>query len=193
MNPPPSSLRCFRRPGFSMVESILCVVIVGGVLVTSLNTIGSAVVARQGAGDRGVGQLLAQDLMTEILRLPYQDPVQSPLWGPEPGETTGIRSVFDDIDDFHDRSESPPQYAEGTQMNGLAGWSRTVKVERKFYNQLLTVGDGGVETGIKRITVEVLHLGKPVARLVALCTDGASAAKKTKFTLILAPPEPVLE
>lgn len=190
MIPLSSGKLCTMRPAFSLAESLFCVLLVGGLLVAALYAVGDTTVARKFTGDRGVGQLLAQDLMTEIVRLPYKDPDQTPAYGTEPGEVTGNRSLFDDIDDFHNWSAAPPAYANGTAMSNLTGWTRTVKVERVANGQFNTPGDAGSETGIKRITVEILQDGKVAARLVALRTDGASAARPTKFDTDPEPPAP---
>jgi hypothetical protein len=196
------------RSAFSLAETLMCMLLVGTVLVASLYTVGDATIARQATGDRGVGQLLAQDLISEILRLPYQDPDQTPIMGAEGGESTGNRSSFDDIDDFHMWTQTPPVYIDGCQVGDLncdgmiqpelgeydlSDWTRTAKVERVAAGQLTASGDAGSETGIKRITVDVLYKFKPTARLITVRTDGASAATDTEFDVILVPGKPSVE
>ena len=50
-----------------MVETLLCVVLVGGLVVVALDTAGSAVAGQNVTQERGRGALLAQAMMAEIL------------------------------------------------------------------------------------------------------------------------------
>jgi hypothetical protein len=47
---------------------------------------------------------LARDLLEEISSRSYQDPDQTPVFGPETGETA--RATFDDCDDYHGYTEA---------------------------------------------------------------------------------------
>ncbi len=74
--------------------------------------------------------------------------------GTETGEGTSTRSDFDDVDDYHSWSASPPQSKDGTDLPDYDGWTRSVTVEWVNVNS-----PGGTaansETGAKRITVTV--------------------------------------
>ena len=75
---------CF---GFTLVEAAISTIIVGGVLVASLNVIGAAAMTRHRLAQRQRARLLAADLMSEIPRLPYADPTLGPgsTLVPDPG------------------------------------------------------------------------------------------------------------
>jgi len=150
----------------------MCVLLVGGVLVVALNTVGDATVGRQKMGDQGRGQLLARDLMTEILQKAYEDPEETPAFGTEASEGTGTRVDFDDVDDYDGRDESPPQEKDGARKAGLDGWRRTVTVELVYPDNLNTK-TASTDEGIKRITVDVTFNGVPMASLVAIRTAAA--------------------
>jgi hypothetical protein len=157
---------------FSLAETAMCVLLVGGVLVVALNTVGDATVGRQKMGDEGRGHLLAQDLMAEILQKAYEEPDETITFGPEVSEGSGSRVDFDDVDDYHGRDESPPQEKDGATKAGLDGWRRTVTVELVYPDKLNTK-TASTDEGIKRIAVDVTFNGVPMASLVAVRTAAA--------------------
>jgi type II secretory pathway pseudopilin PulG len=162
-----------RRGGFSLLEAVVAVGIVGGLLVVALNTVGSARYGQYRISQRGRGLLLAQELMTEILNQAYVEPVDKPssALGPEnsEGSTSRHRTTYDDVDDYNGWVSSPPRLKDGTVMSELIGWERRVHVRWVLPDQFETVS--GVETGVKRIEVEVRHNGLLTARLWAVRSD----------------------
>src|SRR5678816_1455386 len=93
----PISLRRRSAHGMTLVECMLAIAILGGVVTaTSLTlTTGNDHLARADRVSRAAR--LGRDLMEEILSKSYQDPNQTPIFGPESGEAT--RAAFDDVDD----------------------------------------------------------------------------------------------
>ena len=78
----------------------------------------------------------------------------SPNIGTDSGEGSGDRADFDDVDDYHSWSASPPEGKNGTSLVGYDGWTRSVNVVYVTAAQpggLSVVGD----LGVKRITVTV--------------------------------------
>ena len=157
-----------RRRGFSMVEAVFCVVLVGGLVVVSLDTLGASKVAERSLSDRTRGSLLASALMSEILNQSYEDPNQSPIWGLELGENPLLRSTFDDVDDYINWSASPPQNRDGTSIPGLSGWRQTVTVDWVDQADLNTPWVPG--SGVKRVTVTITRNNVVVATLVGVKT-----------------------
>ncbi len=151
---------------FSMVETLLSVVLVGGRLVVALDTAGSAVAGRYMTQERGRGALLAQALMAEILPLSYEEPVDPPTFGRESGENGGDRAGYDDVDDYHTWTSNPPEYRDGTVLPGLSAWERAVVVDYVDPNDLTTVV--GSDQGVKRITITVTRNEIVTASLVAV-------------------------
>lgn len=160
---------------FSLAETVVSVALVGGLLVVALNTVGDATLGRQKLGDRGRGQLLAQDLMTEILRQSYEDPDDTPTFGPETSESTGSRAGFDDVDDYTGWSASPPQKKDGAGTSDGPAWQRSVTVEYVAVNDLTTVVES--DQGVKRITVTVTRNDLVMCSLVSVRTNAADESQ----------------
>src|SRR5690349_18095656 len=119
-----------HHAGFTLVESIMSILIVGVMYVAALNTLGASRVSQATIADQRRGHELAQQLLVEIVALPYADPTTgTTTFGPEAGESTTSRSLFDDIDDYNGWSETPPKLKDGTTISNLTNWSRRVTVE----------------------------------------------------------------
>ena len=138
--------------GFTLIESVISIVIVGVMLVAALNTLGATARARQVQANRGGGLGLARDLMTEILAARYEEPVDPPVFGRETSESANARGNWDDVDDYDGWSRSPPKSKNGPPVPDAAGWQRQVTVT---YADPATLAPTGqvVDTGLKLITV----------------------------------------
>lgn len=166
------SRRSSRRPtsrAFSMIETTVCILIVGITLVAALNTLGASVSGQSKTNDRSVGQLLAQALMSEILQQAYVEPVDTPAFGRESGESASSRANYDDVDDYDGYTESPPQMKDGTILTEYAGWQRTVSVN--WASGLDFRANSLIDSGLKRIVVTVSHNGVTAATTTAVRSD----------------------
>ena len=156
------------RPAFTIVEATISTVIVAVMLVAALNTVGVSRSTQHRVAMMGRGQLLAEDLMAEILRQRYQEPEQTGTFGRETGELATVRSAYDDVDDYDGWSAGPPKAKDGTTLTNSTGWKRTVAVARVDpQNPSQTAA---TETGAKRITVTAFYRDVPQATLVAVKT-----------------------
>jgi len=160
------------RRGLTLAEAVISMIIISVMLVAALNTVGAARTTEKKIGDRPRGLLLAEDLMSEILRQAYEDPGLAPgsfgLGGDEVGD--GSRNLWDDVDDYHGWSASPPQQKDGTVIPGFTGWERSVTVARA------NPGDFGAaapatDTGVKQIRLTVTYDDAVVVSLVAIRTN----------------------
>lgn len=175
----------FRGAGFTLVEAAISIVLVSVLLVAALNTVGAAKIGQQKTAERGRAFLLAQELLSEIVRQEYADledvgliDLRDPLLptiaiGPDSGESSTIRIDFDDVDDYADWNASPPQNKDGTLIPNLAGWRRLVTVERRRLDDSSQFT--GDEKGLKLVTVHVEHNGALIAQLCALKGAGLPA------------------
>ncbi len=170
------------RMAFSIVEAVISIVLVSGVMVAALNTVGASFASQRGIADRSRGQLLAGALMTEILATEYEDPNETIVFGLEASESVSTnRSLCDDVDDYRNLVDSPPTLKSGTAIAEFTGWSRSVAVLRVNTSDLNTSATS--ETGAKKIIVTVKRGQLPVATLVGIKTKVSPAAGKSRSKL----------
>ena len=143
-----------RRRGFTLVEVVVLIVVIGialaGVLLIFQNTV-------RGSADpqiRKQALAIAEAMLDEILLNPY---------GPLPG--TGARANFDDVQDYAGFNSNPPGGITDIQGNPVAGLGA--------YNVLVTVttdattalNDSGATLAAvgesRRVTVTVSVTGHP--------------------------------
>jgi MSHA pilin protein MshD len=154
---------------FTLVEAVVSLLIVSTMLVAALSTVGASRLSQYTITEYSRGQLLAEALMAEILQQDYSDPNDTPVFGPESGESTTTRADFDDVDDYNGWVSSPPEQQDGTQISGLAGWERSITIQWVNPDDVTQVQ--GSESNTKRVTVDVSCNDKKVASLVAIRTN----------------------
>lgn len=135
-----------RRRGLTLTEVVVSSVFVGMLIVAALNVTEIVLRMRLDAAEQNDAHLLAEELMTEILQAYYKDP------GAGSGGS-GTRADFDDLDDYHGWSASPPQQKDGTPVPNAAGWRRSVAVD--WVQPTDPNATSGSDFGLKRITVTV--------------------------------------
>jgi hypothetical protein len=156
----------FARRAVSLLEIVVATMITGLMLVASLNTVGAVFQTYQANSSRLTGPGLAQELMAEIMSLPYKDPTaNSTTIGTDSGESLATRSTLDDIDDYHGLSSTGMRSKAGTLRSGYTTWNQQVSV---VWIEVLTglpwvLGD----TGLKRITVTVTSPDGETSQLTA--------------------------
>lgn len=155
--------------GFSLIEAVLCMVIVGGLLVAAMNTLGAAAMGRRHLAERVRAETLADDLLCEILLRPYEDPSgKAAPAGPDENETALKRITLDDVDDYEGLRDAPPTTPEAAPIPGYDGWVRVVEV--RTVSPYEPVQEQALDAGVKRITVRVEREGRVLAERVALRT-----------------------
>ena len=156
-----------QRLGLSLVEVVMSTLIVGVMLVASLDTVGAVYRTHKLNAARLTGPGLAQELMSEILAMPYEDPeVPGNSIGLDTGESGVNRQDFDDVDDYDNWSSASAEAKDGTALAGYSGWQRQATVT---WGQLTTpLPTVGTDTGLKRITVTVTDPDGVQTSLVAL-------------------------
>lgn len=159
--------------GFSLAETVVSILLVGGLLVAALNTVGRAALSRQQMTAAARGQLLAQQLMAEVLRQQYKEPVETLAFGRESSEAGGDRARYDDVDDYDGWQSSPPEYKDGTAITNLTGWTRSA-----FVNWVDVLDQTKViayDSGIKLIRVTLQRGDLQVASMTAIRTEAGDA------------------
>jgi type II secretory pathway pseudopilin PulG len=161
--------RSRRRCGLSLIEVVASTMIVGMMAVAALNSLGAATKSSQSIGNRAIALGLADELMAEILQAAYADPNQTPVFGRETGETAGLRTSFDDVDDYDGYNQSPPKYRDGTTMPDRANWRHRVRVRRVLPAD--PTQNSGTDQGAKRIDVEIEYNNEVAASQSAVRTN----------------------
>lgn len=167
---PASHGPALRRAGFTLVEAVMSILIVGLMLVAALNTVGASKVAQARNAEHTIGPMLAQELMVEILSQAYQEPDTTPAFGRESGEYSYSRTAYDDVDDYHGWSASPPKGKDNVDLPDLTGWSREVTVS--WADSTLPENTALTASGLKRITITVRYQDRVVTVLSALRSNG---------------------
>ncbi|MEO2013245.1 MAG: hypothetical protein ABGZ53_02640, partial [Fuerstiella sp.] len=159
-----------KRRGITLIEVSVSSVLVGMIVVTSLKCLAMSVHTSGAAVNRTQANLLAEDLMEEILEQDYSDPDDTPVFGIETAESTSVRADWDDVDDYDGWSASPPQNVDGDSIEN-AKWKRLVTVQHVRVSNLNTVLNDSNDKGVKRIIVSVEYDGETVVELTAIQTE----------------------
>ena len=163
--------RAKARRGLSQVEVVMATLITGVVLVAALKSVGASISGQRRLAGQARGGMLANAMLEEIAAQHYEEPTGAGPLGTDGGESPTNRQTFDDVDDFHGWSASPPELADGMVLTELNNWDRTVTVEYVFANDFTTVS--GANTGVKRVTVVVRQSGVERGRAVGVFVVGS--------------------
>ena len=139
-----------RVRGFSLVECVVAMAIVGVVLVGSVELVGKSSRIRLERVQRDIAATVANDLIAEIrvrgfgatsgpfLQVRTEATrgqgagvnaiTNGPASGAAPSESTGARDAFDEIDDYHGYRASPPVERDGSTIDGADGLTALVAV-----------------------------------------------------------------
>ncbi len=157
------------RDGLTLIEVVASTMIVSLLSVATLNSLGAATRSADSIGNRAIAAGLADELLSEIIQLPYSDPDGSAVFGRESGESASPRSAFDDVDDYDAWTASPPQDRDGTAIPNRTGWRQSVQITYVSPSNptLASVTDQGA----KQIRVTIEYQGQVLADESALRTD----------------------
>ncbi len=160
-----------RSRGFTMVETAVSTLLVGLLLVGALRTAGSSMLAQNQSMRRAQAAALADSLMTDILGKSYMEPgATASAITRESGESSTSKVSYDDVDDFNQWQEQPPQAADGTALSNLSGWKRKVLVSWVSVSGT-TIASTSTESNIKQVTVQVFFNGALVLTRISLATN----------------------
>jgi type II secretory pathway pseudopilin PulG len=158
-----------KSSGLTLIEVIASTIIVSMMAVAALNALAAATKSANSIGNRAIAAGLADELMSEILMQAYSDPDSSPVFGHESGESTTVRSAFDDVDDYNAWNASPPQYRDGTVIPDRTNWRQRVAVT--YVVPTNPTQTSATDQGAKRIRVSIEYQGVTLADQYAVRTD----------------------
>jgi prepilin-type N-terminal cleavage/methylation domain-containing protein len=167
------------RGGFTLVEAMIAVMVLGLAAASVLLPFMSGAAVRSEGVNRTLAARLASDLMEQILLLPFHDPdgeASDYNLGPESGET--MPTGFDNLDDYDGYSEIQGQVkdAAGEVFTEVCTDPRYANFSRSVTCEYVYVPPQPAETDpakceFIRITVQVDYSGVPMATIVRLVSE----------------------
>jgi prepilin-type N-terminal cleavage/methylation domain-containing protein len=148
------------RNGFSLIEVMIAVVLVGLSITALAVATGSFTMANGAGADLSTAEFLVEQIreLTTLLRVAEQSGTGTAGWttfGPEEGSLAS----YDDVDDFDNATFSPPINASRGTLNDLAGFSQQVTVQNISDTNFDTVVTDRSSSFV-RVTVSVYQGGQ---------------------------------
>jgi len=145
--------------GFTLVEVLIAVLLVGLAITALLAANGSFTIANGLGADMSTAEFLIEQIRELTALLPVVDPqTETTTFGPE---EAGLAN-YDDLDDFSDASFSPPINADRQVLNNFAAFSQQVTVENVAAANLEQVV-GNHDSSFVRVSVRVLLNSKEIS------------------------------
>ncbi len=117
-----------RHPGaFSLVETVICTIIVATMFAAGMAAAGSAARDRLTQREIRAGAELARSLMSEIVQQQYADPAPDTI-AQTPGASSADRSSWKHMDDYTGFSQTPPKDRSGQAIAGATGWTWSASI-----------------------------------------------------------------
>lgn len=118
-----------RSAGLTLIDSLIAVAVLAIGTAAVTETIVCGHMQTDDALRTQRAMMLADALMEEIISKPYDDPQGLLTFGPDTGETS--RSLYDNIDDYHNFTDGPTglkDAAASDYPSGFQGFTRSVSV-----------------------------------------------------------------
>ena len=114
------------KSGFSLIEALIAVILVG-LAIASLVAANSSFTKANGAGaDLSTAEFIVEQIRELTVLLPVIDPqTGTSAFGPEEASLAN----YDDLDDFDSANFSPPISADREILNDFAAFSQQITVE----------------------------------------------------------------
>ena len=161
------------RRAITLAETVVSILLISFVLVSTLQIIGPVSRSSSLQADRLVAANLASELAEEISTKLFEDNnAASPDdIGIDADDSVINRTSFDDVDDYHGWSSSPPKMSYGASNISLTGWTRSVSVKHVLVNAPGTAS--ATYTGLKKIVIKVHKDGVLLADIRSLHSHAA--------------------
>ncbi len=156
-----------RRKGFSFVEILISVILVG-LSITALVVASSSFTQANGAGaDLSTAEFLVEQIRELTTLLPVMDPeITADQWTSlTAGADEPTVAHYDDVDDFNgfdSNTVGAPIDASRNPLNDLSAFRQLVTVERvseSNFDQVVAAND---DSPFIRVTVRIQHNGREI-------------------------------
>jgi prepilin-type N-terminal cleavage/methylation domain-containing protein len=114
------------RDGFTLIEVLIAMMLVGLAIVSLISANGSFTQANGAGVELSTSEYLIEQIRELSTVLKVIDDPNTPTFGPETGETL---ADYDDLDDFHGAVFSPPISADRNPLTDLGAYSQQITVE----------------------------------------------------------------
>ena len=148
--------------GFTLVEVLLTVVILGVAFVAFLSAMQTGIRTGAESSDLTQAMLYAREMREWTRSLPFTDPDAADAGNPVgPDNVTNGVPYVDDVDDLLGATFSPPRDSFGYAISDATGWSESVTLTwRSELDPTVDVSDGA--SNIIHIEVKLVKGGETV-------------------------------
>lgn len=155
-----------RRKGFSFVEILISIILVGLSIAALVGANNSFTMANGAGADLSTAEFLIEQVRELTTLLPVVDPAVT-TWttlGPDPGETTlSSYNDVDDFDGFNSDSVGGPIDANRSVLSALSSFTQSVTVERVSQTDFNVVVADSDPSPFIRVTVTVSRNGQEIS------------------------------
>lgn len=146
--------------GFTLLEALMAAMLIG-LAIAALAASSGAFTRYNAAGvDLSTAEFLIEEIRELTAPLPVGDPTSGvTTFGAESGESL---ATYDDLDDFHLKSYSPPVDAGRNVMSEFSAYRQQILIQNVTPADLNTTA-GNHSTSVYRVTVNVSKNGVPIS------------------------------
>ena len=158
-----------RAHGITLVEAVLSVLLVGGVLISALNTLGGSQKAQRHLQLQRTGDRLSQSLLDEIRGSHTNAPTTLDGSSPPVGTDGPSRSGFDHPLDYQGWQQSPPVDRFGVGVPDAQGFTRAVSVQLLDPTNLIRTVT--TDQGLYEVKISVTYDNRVIRSSTAIVGD----------------------
>jgi Tfp pilus assembly protein PilV len=170
---PNKPFSCPRRTGassgLSYIEVVISITILSILVVAAMQLFANLGRYKSALLNQDDGGYLAMEMIREIMQKSYRDPNNANEFGIGTAEVTTGRLLMDDIDDYHNWTQSPPQNRTGDPLTQYDHLTRTVQVRHVQADDFSITALA--DEGFKEVTITIKNKETPLTQQVYVIPD----------------------
>lgn len=149
-----------KNTGFTLIEALMAAMLIG-LAIAALAASSGAFTTYNAAGvDLSTAEFLIEEVREMTAPLPTVDPTSgTATFGSEAGE---LLATYDDIDDWNNRSYSPPIDVSRTAMPEFSAYTQQIAVQNVTTANLTQMANNHT-TDLYRVTVTISKSGTAIS------------------------------